>query len=89
MDEGETAFICLQYDSTNGGDLWKNGVKIGTGTASGTIATNTSPLGIISQEYGGEQYVKVQEAYVYVKELTDQQILDLYNSTKMKYSNGV
>ena len=89
MDEGETAFICLQYDSTNGGDLWKNGVKISTGAGSGTIATNTSPLGIISQEYGGEQYVKVQEAYVYTSELTDQQILDLYNSTKMKYSNGV
>ncbi len=85
MDVGETAFICLQYDSTNGGDLWKNGVKISTGTASGTIATNTSPLGIISQEYGGEQYVKVQEAYIYTTELTDQQITDLYNATSMKY----
>ena len=89
MDPGDTKFICLQYDSSNGGNLWENGVKISTGTASGTIATNTSALGIITPEYGGEQYVKVQEAYVYTSTLTDQQIIDLYHSTKMKYSNGV
>ena len=89
MNVGETAFICLQYDSTNGGNLWKNGVKISTGTGSGTIATNTSSLGIITPEYGGEQYTRIQEAYVYTSTLTDQQIIDLYNSTNMKYSNGV
>lgn len=89
MDIGETAFICLQYDSTNGGNLWKNGVEISTGTASGTIATNTSSLGIIPSEYGGELYTRIQEAYVYTSTLTDAQIIGLYNSTKMKYSNGV
>ena len=85
MNVGDTKFICLQYDSSNGGNLWENGVKISSGTGSGTIATNTSTLGIISQEYGGEQYVKVQESYVYTSTLTDQQIIDLYNATKMKY----
>ena len=89
MDVGETACICLQYDSTNGGDLWKNGVKISTGTGSGTIATNTSNLNIITPEYGGEQYVKVKESYVYTSTLTDAQIITLYNATNMKYDNGV
>ena len=88
MNVGETAFICLQYDSENGGNLWKNGVKISTGTGSGTIATNTSSLGIITPEYGDEQYTRIQEAYVYTETLTDQQIKGLYQSTKMKYSNG-
>ena len=89
MNVGDTKFICLQYDSSNGGNLWENGVKISTGMGSGTIATNTSALGIITPEYSGEQYVKVQESYVYTNTLTDQQIIDLYHSTKMKYSNGV
>lgn len=86
MDVGETACICLQYDSTNGGDLWKNGVKISTGAGSGTIATNTSSFGIITPEYGGNQYVKVKEAYVYTKKLTDKQIVNMYSATKMKYN---
>jgi len=86
MDVGETACICLQYDSTNGGNLWKNGRKISTGTASGEIASNTSNLNIITPEYGGEQYVKVKESYVYTKTLTDREIENLYNATKMKYN---
>ena len=81
---GETACICLQYDSS-GGDTWKNGVKIGTNRGGGTIATNTANLNIITPEYGGEQYVRVKEAYVYTETLTDQQIIDLYNATSMKY----
>ena len=85
MDVGETACICLQYDS-NGGDLWKNGIKIGTNVGGGTIATNTSNFNIITPEYGGEQYVKVREAYVYTSTLTDSEIEELYSATKMKYN---
>ena len=85
MAVGETACICLQYDSS-GGDLWKNGVKTGTNVGGGTIATNTSALGIITPEYGGEQYLKVKEAYVYTETLTDSEILDLYNATRGKYN---
>ena len=86
MDVGETACICLQYNSTSGGDLWKNGVKVSTNVSSGAVATNTSPLGIITPEYGGEQYVKVKEAYVYTETLTDSEIERLFNATKMKYN---
>ena len=85
MDVGETACICLQYDS-NGGDLWKNGIKTGTNVGGGTIATNTSTFGIITPEYGGEQYLKVKEAYIYTNTLTDSQIEELYSATKMKYN---
>ena len=86
MDIGETAFICLQYNSTSGGDMWKNGVKVHTNVSSGAVATNTSPLGIITPEYGGEQYVRVKEAYVYTSTLTDTQVIDLYSSTNLKYN---
>ena len=85
MDVGETACICLQYDS-NGGDLWKNGIKICTNVCGGTIATNADSFKIITPEYGGEQYVKVREAYVYTSTLTDSEIEELYSATKMKYN---
>lgn len=85
MDVGETAFVVVQYNSTNGGQLWKNGVKVSSRSASGTIATNSANFNIVTSEYSSEQYTKVKEAYVYTTELTDQQIIDLYNSTKHKY----
>lgn len=85
MDVGETAFIVCQYNSTNGGQLWKNGEKVSNRSASGTIASNETRFYITTPEYGNKQYTKVKEAYVYNTELTDDEILSIYNSTKGRY----
>jgi len=85
MDVGETAFIVCQYNSTDGGQVWKNGEKVSNRSASGTIASNETRFYITTPEYGNKQYTKVKEAYVYNTELTDEEILRIYNSTKGRY----
>ena len=87
LDVGETGFLCVQWDSVNGGDTWWNGEKIATGAGNrGTMATNTANFEIITSEYQGEQYTQVKEAYVYTEKLSNQQIEDLYNATRVKYN---
>lgn len=86
MAVGETAFVALQFNSTDSGQMWVNGQKQGTRSGgTGAIATNTAAFNIVTPEYGGEQYTKVKAAYVYNRELTDQEITDLYTSTQTKH----
>ena len=85
MDVGETAFIVCQYNSIDGGQVWKNGEKVNNRSASGNIASNETRFYITTSEYGNKQYTKVKEAYVYDTELTDEEILRIYNSTKGRY----
>lgn len=83
---GETLFFCLQYNSTQGGQTWRNGVKVGTRTGrTGTVATNTTFFNIVPPEQGGQAYTKVKEAYIFNHEITDQEMIDLYNSTRGNY----
>jgi len=86
MSVGETAFVVMQYNSNDRGQMWVNGEKIGGRTGiSGTIATNSTNFTIYTSEQLTEEYVKVKEAYVYNTELTDEEILRIYNSTKGRY----
>jgi len=76
----------MQYNSNDRGQMWVNGEKIGGRTGiSGTIATNSTNFTIYTSEQLTEEYVKVKEAYVYNTELTDEEILRIYNSTKGRY----
>ena len=79
---GETFFMVIQYNSTDRGQLWINGQKVGSrGGRSGTIASNTANF-YIYPENGTNTNSTVKEAYVYNHELTDQEILTLFNSTR-------
>ncbi len=83
---GETLFYCIQFNSTQSGQTWVNGAKHGSRSRrTGSVASNTTNFYIVNSDYGGEQYTKVKEAYVYDRELTDQEIIEIYNSTRGKY----
>jgi len=79
---GETFFMVIQYNSTDRGQLWINGQKVGSRAGrSGTIATNSSNF-YIYPDNGSNTNSTVKEAYVYNHELTDQEIITLFNSTR-------
>lgn len=79
---GETFFMVIQYNSTDRGQLWINGQKVGSRAGrSGTIATNSANF-YLYPDNGTNTNSTVKEAYVYNHELTDQEIITLFNSTR-------
>jgi len=76
------------YNSSTGGILRVNGILATGGTSgNGTLATNSEPLRIGAQFYGGHNPLNGDVAYfrMYNRTLTDQEMLQNYNATKARY----
>jgi len=75
----------LQYDAVSGAQTWANGVKYGSATATpGTIATNTDPFYFYPTSTGGV-YAKIASVYVYLRTLTDAEMIQNFNATRGIY----
>ena len=83
-NQGETFFLAMQYNSTTGGKVWVNGVPGSRGGRTGTIATNSANF-YIYPDNSSTTNSKVKEAYVYTTELSDEEVLKVFNETRGKY----
>jgi len=89
MVSGEFANIVLQYNSRTGGQMWKNGQKIGgkggtTGVLGQTsIDPTTYDIGIYGPTAAGTS--RVHEIMFYKRELSDAEIQHNFNMRKGKY----
>ena len=86
LSVGQIANIVLQWNSSNGGQCWLNGQKLGSRSASGQLGPTSSATGDISI-YGPSTAgtSKVREVYFYSRELSDSEIVSNYNETKTRY----
>lgn len=83
----EYAFICLQWKSTIGGQMWKNDSKIGIRTGGGGGNTGISGSGSINiiNPLTGDGYTKIFSASIYNRELQDDEILQNYKALKSRH----
>jgi hypothetical protein len=75
----------ITHDSAVGGQAWKNGAKYGSVTSSGVLGTNTADM-YIEPSYTGSLYAKVVSTYVYLRTLTDAEMIQNYNAVRKQYS---
>jgi hypothetical protein len=83
---GQTAYLCMQYNSSTGGQMWYNGNKVnGRSGARGTLGPNTSPPSDM-YVYGPVQVgpVKVRQVLFYNRELTDAEMIQNYNAVSSR-----
>lgn len=85
---GRKYHIALQYNKTAGGQMWQNGQKVSGRLGGGTdglgqtsINSNTSNLYIQDGPVAGA-YQRVHQILFYSRELSDEEIIHHYNSTK-------
>lgn len=83
----EYAFMCLQWKSTLGGQMWKNNVKVGSrqGGGGGNLGIGGSGGINIVSPLTGDNYTKIFSAFVYNRELTDSEILQNYKAFKGRF----
>jgi hypothetical protein len=88
---GRKYHIGLQYNNISGGQMWRNGQKVGGRTAGGynglgqtSINSNTSNLLIQDGPVAGA-YQRVHQISFYNRELSDVEILQNYDSTKSRF----
>lgn len=81
----QTVMASLQYNSSTGGQLWINGAKVGSRSASGTLgsATNTSALTV----YTPPVTSTVTQYYtsIYDRELSDSEMMQNYSALKGRF----
>ena len=85
LEVGETAFLCFQYTTNTGSQVWKNGEKIGSrhntgkGNGGGDTVQN---LNI----YTTDDYTAHADCVlIYDRDLSDAEILQNYNATKSRF----
>ena len=71
---GNSYFVVLQYNSSNGGQLWVNDSKIGGRSGSGVLGSGTSSVNIDGGVSGRSGIHKVNSVYFYDRELSDTEI---------------
>jgi hypothetical protein len=83
----EYAFICLQWKSALGGQLWKNNVKVGSrqGGGGGNLGIGGSGGINLVSPLTGDNYTKIFSAFIYNRELTDNEILQNYKALKGRF----
>lgn len=69
---GNKYIIVLQYNSATGGQMWSNGVKIGSRAGGGTLATTTNPALILGPQ--GSANAQILAFQLWDRELTDAEI---------------
>lgn len=88
---GRKYHLVLQYNNTDGGQMWRNGQKVGGRAAGGyaglgqtSIVSGTTNLYIQDGPVAGT-YQKVHQISFYNRELSDAEILQNYNATKARF----
>lgn len=81
---GNTYHIVLQYNSTTGGQLWANGVKIGGRTGSGIVGSTTAPINYSAGALNVSGIHRIESAQLYSREISDTEVLELYRTLKPK-----
>lgn len=77
-----TYFMALQYNSTSGGQLWINNVKIGGRVGSGVLGSGPNSIVIDGGVSGRSGIHKVEMVKFYNRELIDGEISKMYNVFK-------
>jgi hypothetical protein len=84
--QNQTYHIVLQYNSTNGGQMWINGSKFGGRTSSGTLMNNNQNIAIDGGPQSRAGIHQTKEVTIYNAELTDAEIKQNFNATRARYS---
>jgi hypothetical protein len=84
--QNQTYHIVLQYNSTNGGQMWINGSKFGGRTSSGTLMNNNQNIAIDGGPQSRAGIHQTKEVEIYNVELTDDEIRQNFNATRARYS---
>jgi len=78
---GQTAYMCLQWNSITGGQAWLNGSKVGGRGGSGMLGVGgTTDLGIHGPETVGAS--KVHHAAFYNRDLSDSEVIQNFEALK-------
>ena len=81
---GQKAHMVFQWNSSTGGQVWVNGNKVGGRANSGTLGVagtgNISVSGPTS-----DSYTRVHHASFYSKDLTDNEVIQHYNSIGKRF----
>lgn len=80
----KTYAMTLQYSDLLGGQLWLNGVKVGSRRGGGARANSTSQLKIAGPV--GTSSSTVKSCYIWDRELSDVEILQNFESVRSRYS---
>jgi hypothetical protein len=83
LSVGQTAHMVFQWNSTNGGQVWLNGNKVGGRSGSGRLGVNgTSGIGIAAPT---DPYSTVHHTSIYSRDLSDNEVLNHYRSIGKRY----
>jgi hypothetical protein len=80
-----TYHVAIQYNSTNGGQMWVNGSKVGSRTASGTLMNNNINIAVDGGPSARASIHNTKEVAIYNTELTDAQIIQHFQAVRGKY----
>lgn len=85
MSIPETVIATWQYNTTDGGQTWINGEKVGTRSASGVFGSdsNTSNMKVTNPSYTSE--VTIHCTSIYDRELTDDEIVQNYIALRGRF----
>lgn len=86
LELNEKAFLCLQYNSTDGGIMWKNATKANNGTrfGGGTLGVNGSGDIFFTQPSTSTLH-NFFFCTMYNRELEDDEIIQNYKALKGRY----
>lgn len=84
--QNQTYHITLQYNSTQGGQMWINGAKFGSRTGSGTLANNNINIKVDGGPQPRTGIHQTKSAWIYNRELTDVEIQSHYNALRGRYA---
>jgi hypothetical protein len=79
---GNKYVIGLQYNSTNGGQMWNNGSKNGSRGTAGVLGTGTGNIVLDSPNGDVPGIHRLRYCAMYNRELSDQEMLYMYNILK-------
>lgn len=82
---GNSYFVVLQYNSSNGGQLWVNNSKIGGRSGGGVLGSGSSNIIIDGGVSGRSGIHKVNAVYFYNRELSDEEIQQNFNALRGRF----
>lgn len=81
---GQKAYLCFQWNSINGGQVWVNGSKVGGRANSGILGVGgTGSIGVYAPT--SNPYTKVHHVSFYSRDLSDIEVTQHYTSIGKRY----
>jgi len=85
MALNQTVVATWQYNSTSGGQLWINGVKIGTRTASGIFGTAANTTALVRLMPASSTVLNMNYTSIYDRELSDSEVVQNFNALRGRF----